>query len=164
MKTALFLLITLIATSVRAEPAFVGMMSTREHGTVFAVVSSPGAVPRWTKVGDTVDGFHVIAYEAKDDILVGEKDGHALRLKLKESKVRVGVTIAHSQLIEEAKKMMKIVEKREPGPDLVFQIANAEDGFLHAYMTNVVDGYKVVRLIIATPEGEILKYLKASEK
>ena len=53
-KILLFLCTTVVLV---ADPTFLGYLSTREQGTQLLVSTSAESAPRWTKVGDTVDGY-----------------------------------------------------------------------------------------------------------
>src|SRR5687767_11030493 len=86
MHTRIAFLLLLVAAFARSEPAFVGVLSEQSRGTTYAVIPTPGSAPEWVKIGDKVDGYSVIEYQAKDEVLVLKKDAQVLRLPLKIAK------------------------------------------------------------------------------
>ncbi len=153
-KLALFLMLVGIA---KADPEFVGYLSTRESGTLFAVIPSAGAQTRWVKLEGSFDGYSVAEFRAKDEILVVKKDGRALRLKLKAAKVRDGAaSSAEMMIVDAAKKTVARMDKWDS--DVGYQAGKAEDGFWYVIATKVVDGRKEVRRIRVTTDGKATNY------
>jgi hypothetical protein len=85
--TAIFLFLLSVA---QAVPEFVGVMSTKEEGTKYAVRPTPNDVSRWVKQGDVFAGYVVSDYRAKDEVLVLKKDGQTFQLRMKDAKVVSG--------------------------------------------------------------------------
>src|SRR5689334_5679339 len=120
----LFLILPVVA---RCDPAFVGFVTTKESGTLFAVVAAPDSPSRWVKVGDTFEGYSVIEYRAKEEALIVKKGGQSFLLRLKESKVSDGTASAfEAKLVAEAKKLVARMDKWES--DISYQSGQAMDG------------------------------------
>jgi hypothetical protein len=49
----------LLFVAVRADPEFVGVLTSKESGKLFVVAASPGAPARLVKIGDEIDGYFV---------------------------------------------------------------------------------------------------------
>ena len=142
-----------------ADPAFLGYLTTKEQGTQLLVSTSAESAPRWTKVGDTVDGYKVIQFQAKDEVLKNEKDGRVFLLRLKESKVQKGVSFPEEASIRKvAEQIVLRMEKWDS--DVSYQIAKADDGYWHVFATKLVDGRKLVRLIRVNSEGKATNFSK----
>jgi len=122
MKTYPILLLFITAIA-HAAPELVGILTTEKDGSLFAIATSPSSPSRWTKIGSTIEGYSVVEYHAKEEILILKKDGLPVALRLKAAKtVDSGKTpSALAELPVEGKKitdaaqdrLAKLVEERE---------------------------------------------------
>ena len=101
MKQKLVLLL-LLAPFANAEPVFVGFMSTREDGGLYAVKPSAEKPTQWLKIGGTVDGYAVAEYRTTDETLVLKKEGQVWELKLKAPQVRDGASFVADPAVTDA--------------------------------------------------------------
>jgi hypothetical protein len=103
MKTYSTLL--MLATMVHATPQFVGVLTSPEGGALFAISVSPDRPPQWTKIGATIEGYSVVEYKSKDEVLILKRGELLFALPLKVAKIRdsgLGVAFAPAQRSGEA--------------------------------------------------------------
>jgi hypothetical protein len=151
--TAIFLFLLSVA---QAVPEFVGVMSTKEEGTKYAVRPTPNDVSRWVKQGDVFDGYVVSDYRVKDEVLVLNKDGQTFQLRMKDAKVRESVPASESVYLEAAKKVIVKMDKWET--DVVYQVIDGQDGYWYVYATKVINGNTQMRRVRLTPQGIAKNY------
>lgn len=89
MRLLAFFLLGLAAAWGRAaEVQFVGVMADATR-TWFAVRAAGAVRAEWLSVGESVDGFRVVAYDAKAETLTLEKDGRRTVVKLADGRVQM---------------------------------------------------------------------------
>ncbi len=134
----------------KAEPVFLGMLSTAKDGTFFVVSLSEDARPKWLTIGDTFDGYLVVAYKARDEQLLLRKEGKELVLQLRKPKVRSAPTLLAET---EVRELAKAIIAKWDGWNLAtteLVIWYKSDWNLAA--TRIIDGKKETR-IISAPDG-----------
>jgi hypothetical protein len=82
-----FFALLMLAAVAHADPEFVGVVSTKD-GASFAVSLGPGRPSQWVKVGAIIDGYLVLEYRGKEEVLVLKKGEKLFLLNLRTAKVR----------------------------------------------------------------------------
>ncbi len=110
----------------RAEPAFVGFISSKESGIQFVVVPDPGLPPRWIKIGEEIGGYVLVEYRAEQEVLVFKKDGREVLSTLKASKVQHEAYHGERMPFEAAKRLIASREGWES--DVTYSVFRRKDG------------------------------------
>jgi hypothetical protein len=72
--------------SLRAELALVGIMISSER-PLFSLSSGEEKTSGWITIGQSFDGFTIVAFDPGSELLVLEKDGKRQELRLRQAKV-----------------------------------------------------------------------------
>lgn len=151
---ATFLLLSAVA---QAEPAFVGLLRTRETGELYAVVPSSGAASRWVKIGDEIEGFLIVEYRDSDKVLALRKDGRTIFVRLQDSRILEGrQAAAEAKAVDVARSLVVRMEKWASG--VGYTAAKGADGYWHVIAMKVVDDKTQVRRVRVTPDGKPANY------
>ena len=78
------------ALSLRAEIQFAGYFSTASESVFTLVDKDSNESSTWLKMGDSFHSYTVSGFDRESEVITLEKDGNALHLRLRESKVRDG--------------------------------------------------------------------------
>ena len=134
----------------RGEPVFLGMLGTAKDGTFFVISFSEDVRPKWLTIGDTYEGYRVVAYKPRDEQLLLRKEGKEVVLHLRNPKVRSEPT---PQAEVEVRDLAKSIVAKWDGWNLAeteIMIWYKSDWNIAA--TRVIDGNKETR-IISAPDG-----------
>ncbi len=148
LLTSAFLLSAIIA---RAQPEFVGVLSSKESGTQFAVVETPSSPPTWIKLGDSIGSYIVSEHRIADEVLIFKKDGREFPAKLKESRVQHADYRGEELSVAAAKQL--IASDPSWQSDVIYTVFRRKDGgsSLSAAKRDG-NGYRV-RFLPLTPES-----------
>jgi biopolymer transport protein ExbD len=97
MKLSAIAVFALCATIARGDLTWRGYMRTADE-TLFVLSVGKVKTSGWLAIGRSFDGFTIVAYDSKDEVLTLEKDGTRQVLHLVEEKIR-SVSIAASPIV-----------------------------------------------------------------
>jgi hypothetical protein len=87
MKTAVVVFaLAILVASLRAELALTGIMITAER-PMFALSSEQEKTSGWITIGQSFDGYTIVAFDPESELLAVEKDGKRQELRLRQAKV-----------------------------------------------------------------------------
>ena len=84
--SVLLLVLTISIASARADLALVGIMITSERPS-FALSSEKAKTSGWITIGQSFDGYTIVAFDPESELLAVEKDGKRQELRLRQAKV-----------------------------------------------------------------------------
>ena len=82
----LVFILAMSIASARAELALVGIMITAER-PMFVLSSEQEKTSGWITIGQSFDGFTIVAFDPESELLAVEKDGKRQELRLRQAKV-----------------------------------------------------------------------------
>jgi hypothetical protein len=85
-KAALAIVLLLSFATLRAEPEFVGFM-IRAQIPVFLLSVGQEKTSAWLSIGQSFDGFQIVAFDPRSDLLVIEKEGKRQEIRLQQSHI-----------------------------------------------------------------------------
>lgn len=156
----LILLMLFAGWGLRAEPTFLGVMSTTETGTFFLVGGAETVGPKWLKLGQSFDGYVLSDYREKEESLVLKKDAQQLLLKLRVSKVRdLKILGRESELLEIARRE---VAQRENDwmASARFDTAKRHNDAWFVVAARGEGQGREFRLVVLTDDGRVRDYVK----
>jgi hypothetical protein len=84
--SVLVLALAMSIASLRAELALTGIMITAER-PMFVLSSEQEKTSGWITIGQSFDGFTIVAFDPESELLAVEKDGKRQELRLRQAKV-----------------------------------------------------------------------------
>jgi hypothetical protein len=141
----------LLFVAVRADPEFVGVLTSKESGKLFVVAPSPGAPARWVKIGDEIDGYFVTESRDGDEVLVLKKGHREFVLRLKGSRTQHADYRGALMPLVAAKQLIESL----PGwqSDVLYNVFQRKDGVWCLQAARPVGKAMQVRFIPLTTES-----------
>ncbi|MEX2382827.1 MAG: DUF2059 domain-containing protein [Opitutales bacterium] len=117
MKKLIYLFTVLaVSVSAMAETSPVHFRGILQLGNAqhFSVATDGGAKTSWVALGDSFDGYEVVAFDSEESILVLRKDGEEIRLGLAGATVGEAETAAQARpALEEAAELLRSMKFEE---------------------------------------------------
>ena len=116
----LVLIMAMSIASARAELALVGIMITAER-PMFVLSSEQEKTSGWITIGQTFDGYTIVAFEPGSELLVLEKEGKRQELRLRQAKV------GEARVVEAKPEDPKARLRTLKGLELAYELAKNGD-------------------------------------
>lgn len=114
-------LLLLLSISLRGEIAFKGFMITKEK-PLFVLSIDGQATSSWLSIGQVFEGFSIVAFDPKTDLLTVEKSGKRETLRLADGKVRSAAPADHKARLRTLKGLELAYEVAKGGDDQMFDM------------------------------------------
>jgi hypothetical protein len=156
MKLGLVLLV--LVGGLRADPFFVGTISTSESGVYYLLADGEGSQPRWLKIGQRF-GDYSLDYLPKDEALILKKEGRMVSLRLRSAKIpSLKAIVSEADLLAIAKR--EVAKQDGWDASATYQPAQRYREFWFVVATRSLVKKNEGRLIILTDEGIVKHYAR----